>query len=62
MTDRERDSKIKLCVYQEIDQRVSKGKFDLTPELTKRLIDGKMHRLEQQVQANRLNWSERYFR
>ena len=60
MTDREKDSKIKLCVYQEIDQRVSKGKLDLTPELTKRLIDGKMHRLEQQILANRLNWSERY--
>ena len=60
MTEKEKDSKIKLCVYQEIDQRVNKGKFELTPELTKRLIAGKMHRLEQQVYANRQYLSEQH--
>ena len=58
MTDTEKDSKIQLCVYQEIDQRVNKGKLDLTPELTKRLIEGKMYRWEQQMLANRQLLSE----
>ena len=60
LTDREKDSKIKLCVYQEIDRLVNEGKFELTPELTRKLIEGKLHRLEQQMQANRLIWSELY--
>ena len=60
LTDTEKCSNIQMCVYQEIDQRVRNGEVELTPELTKRLIEGKLHRLEQQILANRLFWSERY--
>ena len=58
MTETEKDSKIKLCVYQVIDSRLAKGVFDLTPELTEQLIEGKLYRLKQQIKANRKIFSE----
>ena len=58
MTETEKDSKIKLCVYQVIDSRAANGDYELTPALTKQLIEGKLHRLKQQIKANRQVLSE----
>lgn len=52
LTDTELDSKIKSCVYQEIDRRVLNGLgYELTSDLTQWLIESKLQRLLKQREA-----------
>ena len=51
------DKKEFLCVYDEIDERIDKGVFELTPELTQKLIEDKLQRMRLAV-ANRTFCSE----